>query len=160
MGSNHISAEHLKLSILLLTKNRKFGKLHHQLKAKKMNLENPLHKEIAMNKPEAQKVEAFQCPLCGALYLEKELADSCTKQCERILATARFGIDDKIALIREGDNRVFKVTGVRVRRGTQGTVYIVFECLNGDGRKQLFPSSIVMSKRAKFKPAEQTEKGG
>lgn len=112
-----------------------------------------------MNQPEAKKVEAFQCPLCGVLYLEKELADSCGQQCQQVLAAARFGIADEIALIREGDNRLFTVTGVRVRRGAPSNVQVAFECVNGDGRTQIFPSSIVMSKNAKLHQ-QATAEGG
>lgn len=102
-----------------------------------------------MNNPDAKKVEAFQCPLCGALYLEKELADSCADQCQRILATARFKVGDEIALSRDGDVREFTVIGVRVRRGAPSIVHVAFECVNGEGRTLVFPSSIVMSRRAK-----------
>ncbi|MFH0814474.1 MAG: hypothetical protein V1902_00050 [Candidatus Falkowbacteria bacterium] len=109
-----------------------------------------------MNKLEAKKMEAFQCPLCGTLYLEQELANSCAGQCQQILSVARFGIDDEIALLREGDNRLFTVTGVRLRRGVPGNVQVAFECVNGDGRTQVFPSSIVMSKNAKRKQSATT----
>ncbi len=103
-----------------------------------------------MNKPETNKVEAFQCPFCRALYLEEELANSCGQQCQQVLATARFGIDDEIALIREGDNRLFTVIGVRLRRGQPGNVRVAFECVDADGKAFVYPSAIVMSKIAKL----------
>jgi hypothetical protein len=62
---------------------------------------------------------------------------------------ARFSVDDRVALARDGDMRVFTVVGVSARRGAPSTVGVFFRCRDADGREVVFPSSIVVSERAK-----------